>query len=93
MLPFVVFSLPAGVWIDRLRRRPLMIGADAGRALAMATIPVAFWLGHLSMLQLYVVAAIHGTLSVVFDVSYLSFLPGLVSRDRLGEANAKASRH
>jgi predicted MFS family arabinose efflux permease len=88
-LPFVVFSLPAGVWIDRLRRRPLMIIADAGRALAMASIPVAYWLGHLTLAQLYVVAAVHGILSVMFDVSYLSFLPGLVSRENLGEANAK----
>jgi len=89
VLPFVFFSLPAGVWIDRLRRRPLMIAADAGRALALASIPVAFWLGRLSLAQLYVVVAIHGTLSVIFDVSYLSFLPGLVPRDRLGDANAK----
>jgi MFS family permease len=89
VLPFVVFSLPAGVWIDRVRRRPLMVAADAGRALAMASIPVAYWLGHLTMAQLYVVAAIVGGLSVVFDVSYLSFLPGLVTRERLSEANSK----
>jgi predicted MFS family arabinose efflux permease len=88
-LPFVVFSLPAGVWIDRLRRRPLMILADAGRALALASIPVAYWLGDLTLAQLYAVAAIHGVLSVLFDVSYLSFLPGLVKREDLGEANAK----
>ena len=89
VLPFVIFSLPAGVWIDRLRRRPLMIVADAGRALAMASIPVAYWLGDLTLVQLYVVAAVSGLLSVVFDVSYLSFLPGLVRREQLGEANAK----
>jgi MFS family permease len=89
VLPFVAFSLPAGVWIDRMRRRPLMIAADAGRAIAMGSIPVAYWLGHLSLTQLYVVAAVSGTLSVVFDVSYLSFLPGLVSREHLGDANAK----
>jgi predicted MFS family arabinose efflux permease len=89
VLPFVVFSLPAGVWIDRLRRRPLMIVADAGRALAMASIPVAYWLGELTLVQLYVVAAVTGLLSVLFDVSYLSFLPGLVRREQLGEANAK----
>jgi len=89
VLPFVFFSLPAGVWIDRVRRRPLMIVADAGRALAMASIPLAYWLGHLTLTQLYVVATITGTLSVVFDVSYLSFLPGLVTRERLGDANAK----
>ena len=88
-LPFVFFSLPAGVWIDRLRRRPLMIAADSGRALALASIPVAFWLGRLSLTQLYVVVALSGTLSVLFDVSYLSFLPGLVPRERLGDANAK----
>ncbi len=88
VLPFLLFSLPAGVWVDRLRRRPLMIAADLGRALAMASIPVAFWLGHLTMAQLYVVAGIHGLLSVVFDVSYLSFLPTLVGRRHLAEANA-----
>ena len=89
VLPFVVFSLPAGVWIDRVRRRPLMIAADFGRALALLTIPVAYWLGHLTLSQLYVVAVIYGTLTVIFDVSYLSFLPGLVSRERLSDANAK----
>ncbi len=89
VLPFVVFSLPAGVWIDRVRRRPLMIVSDLGRALAMASIPIAYWLGDLSMLQLYVDAAVVGALSVTFDVSYLSFLPGLVERERLGEANSK----
>jgi MFS family permease len=89
ILPFLVFSLPAGVWVDRLRRRPLMIAADIGRALAVASIPVAYWLGDLSMAQLYAVALVHGLLSVVFDVSYLSFLPTLVGRPHLGEANTK----
>ena len=89
VIPFVLFSLPAGVWIDRARRRPLMIAADFGRAANLASIPVAYWLGHLTLTQLYVVATIHGALTVVFDVSYLSFLPGLVSRERLSEANGK----
>jgi MFS family permease len=89
VLPFLLFSLPAGVWVDRLRRRPLMIVADFGRAAAIASIPVAYWLGDLTMAQLYVVSAIHGLLSVIFDVSYLSFLPTLVGRERLGEANSK----
>jgi predicted MFS family arabinose efflux permease len=88
-LPFVLFSLPAGVWIDRLRRRPLMIGADVGRALVLVSVPVAYWLGDLTLAQLYAVALVNGMLTVVFDVSYLSFLPGLVSRERLSEANAK----
>jgi MFS family permease len=89
VLPFLFFSLPAGVWIDRVRRRPLMIVSDFGRAAAMASIPIAYWLGHLTLWQLYVVVGVHGVLQVLFDVSYLSFLPGLVSRERLGEANAK----
>jgi MFS family permease len=89
ILPFLLFSLPAGVWVDRLRRRPLMIAADVGRALAVASIPVAYWLGALSMPQLYVVSGVHGLLSVVFDVSYLSFLPSLVGRPHLRDANTK----
>lgn len=89
VLPFLVFALPAGVWIDRLRKRPLMIVADLGRAAAMASIPLVYWLGHLSLAQLYVVAVVHGLLSVIFDVSYLSFLPSLVGREHLGEANSK----
>ncbi len=89
VLPFVFLAIPAGVFIDRMRRRPIMIVSDFGRAAALASIPIAYWLGHLSMSQLYLVCAIQGVLQVLFDVSYLSFLPGLVSHDKLGEANAK----
>jgi MFS family permease len=85
VLPFLLFSLPAGVWIDRVRRRPLMMVADFGRAIAIVSIPVAYWFGHLSMTQLYVVVAIHGLLSVVFDVSYLSFLPTLLGTQSLAQ--------
>ena len=89
IVPFVLFGLPAGVWIDRLRRRPLMIAADACRALTLASIPLAYAWDALSLPQLYVVAFVTGALAVVFDVSYLSYLPGLVHRERLGEANSK----
>jgi predicted MFS family arabinose efflux permease len=89
VLPFVFLAIPAGVFIDRMRRRPLMIVSDFGRAAAMASIPIAYWLGHLTIWQLYIVCALHGVLQVLFDVSYLSFLPGLVSREKLGDANAK----
>ncbi len=89
VLPFLLFALPAGVWVDRLRKRQLMIIADFGRAAAMASIPIAFWLGHLTLAQLYIVAAVHGILSVFFDVSYLSFLPALIGREHIGEGNAK----
>jgi MFS family permease len=87
--PTALFSLFAGVWVDRLRRRPILIVADVGRALALATVPLAFVLGLLTMAQLYVVAFITGTLSVLFIISYQSYLPSLVGREHLIEANGR----
>ena len=89
VLPFALFSLPAGVWVDRLRRRPLMITADWGRAIALGSIPVAYAFGGLTLSQLYVVGFVTGTLTVFFDVSYQSILPTLVERTELGDANSK----
>src|ERR1035437_1677356 len=74
MLPFLLFTLPAGAWVDRLQRRPILIIGDLGRAIALASIPVAYALG---------------VLTVFFDVSYQSYLPSLVDRDQLVEGNAK----
>ncbi len=88
-LPFLLIGLPAGVWVDRLRRRPVMIAADLGRAVALATIPIAFLLGLLTVLQLYVVGFAVGVLTVFFDVAYQSYLPSVVARDHLQEGNAK----
>jgi MFS family permease len=88
-LPFVLFSLPAGVWVDRLRRRPILIVADWGRAAALASIPLAYVAGALTLGQLYVVGFVAGVLTVFFDVSYQSYLPSLVERDQLGEGNSK----
>jgi MFS family permease len=94
-LPFLLFALPAGVWVDRLRRRPLMIAADVGRAAALISIPVAYWLDLLALPQLFVVGFAVGALAVVFDLSYLSYLPGLVGRSRVAGGNARleATRH
>jgi MFS family permease len=89
LLPWVLFSLPVGVWVDRLRRRPLMIIADWGRALALGSIPVAYALGGLTLAQLYIVGFATGTLTVFFDVSYQSYLPAVVEREELGDANSK----
>jgi len=89
LLPFVLFSLPAGVWVDRLRRRPLMIAADWGRAVALGSIPIAYAAGGLSLAQLFAVGFAAGTLTVFFDVSYQSYLPSLVRREELGDANSK----
>jgi MFS family permease len=88
-LPFILLSLPAGVWVDRLRRRPILIAADLGRAVAIASIPVAFALNGLTIWQLYAVAFLNGCLTVFFDVAYQSFLPSIVDRDQLVDGNSK----
>ena len=89
MLPFLLIGLVAGVWVDRLRRRPILIAGDLGRAALLATIPIAYLLNVLTMIQLYVVGASVGALTVFFDVAYQSYLPSLVERDQLQEGNAK----
>jgi MFS family permease len=88
-LPFLLVALPAGVWVDRLPRRPILILADLGRAGALASIPIAAAAGALSIPQLYAVGFATGLLTVFFDVAYQSYLPVLVDRDHLVEANSK----
>ena len=88
-VPFLLFALPAGVWVDRLERRPILVIADLGRAVALGSIPLAAVIGHLTLAQLYVAGFVTGTLTVFFDVSYQSYLPSLVERPELVEGNAK----
>jgi MFS family permease len=88
-LPFLLFTLPAGVWIDRLPRRAILIVADCGRAALLFTVPVAYALDALTMAQLYVVGFSVGTFTVLFDVSYQSYLPSLVERGQIVEGNSK----
>ena len=88
-LPFILFSLPAGAWVDRLRRRPILIVTDLGRAVSLGSIPVAWQLGILTIEQLYVVGFVTGVLTVFFDVSYQSYLPSLLERDLILEGNSK----
>jgi MFS family permease len=87
--PFLLLSLFAGVWVDRLPRRPILIVADIGRALLLASIPLAAVLGVLRIEQLYVVALSTGVLTVFFDVADQAFLPAVVSREHLVEGNSK----
>ena len=89
MLPFILFSLPAGAWVDRLRRRPILIAGDIGRGVMLLSIPVAYAFDGLTIWQLYVVGFVTGTLTVFFDISYQSYLPSLVDRDQLIEGNSK----
>ncbi|CAM3386994.1 MFS transporter [Stackebrandtia soli] len=88
-LALAIFGLPAGAWVDRLRKRRVLIVSDLIRAVLILAIPVLWWMGQLSMWHLYVIAAASGAASIFFDVASQSFLPALVGRDRLVEANAK----
>jgi MFS family permease len=88
-LPFLLVSLPAGVWVDRLRRRPILFVGDLSRAVLLGSVPVAYWLGALTMGQLYVVGFLVGVATVFFDVAYQSYLPSLVDRQHLIDGNAK----
>lgn len=90
-LPVLLFSLPAGVWVDRLRRRPLLIAANLGRGLLVLTIPVAALLGLLGMGHLYAVAALVGVLALLFDVAWPAYLPSLVQPEQLVRANSALS--
>ena len=88
-LPFLLLSLPAGVWVDRLRRRPILVAADLVRAAALASIPLAYWADALSIWHLYAVGFVVGVGTVFFDVAYQSYLPSLVTRSELSEGNSK----
>jgi MFS family permease len=87
--PFLLLSLFAGVWVDRMSRRPILIVADIGRAVLLGSIPLAAFLGVLHIEQLYAVGLLAGVLTVFFDVAYQSYLPVLVRRDHLVEGNSK----
>jgi MFS family permease len=87
--PMFVIGLFAGAWVERRKRRHVLIGADMARAILLLSIPIAALFDVLSMPLLYAVAFTIGIFTVFFDVSYLSFLPTLVGRDRLVEANSK----
>ena len=88
MLPFLLFTLPAGAWLDRIRRRPVLIAADLGRGLVLLSIPVAYVAGALTLGQLYVVAFITGTLTAFFDIADQSYLPAILDRDDIVDGNA-----
>ena len=87
--PFILFTLPAGVWVDRLPRKPILIAGDFGRAVLLATIPVAYVADALTIWQLYVVGFLVGVCTVFFDVAYQSYLPSLVERDQIIDGNSK----
>jgi MFS family permease len=87
--PFLFLTLFAGAWVDRVRRRPVMLAANLVRAGLIGAIPVAAALGLLSLPLLVVVALAGGCGAVLFEVAYLAFVPSLVGRDRLTKVNAR----
>lgn len=88
-LPFLLFGLPAGAWIDRRRRRPLMIAADLGRAVSLGAVPLAALLDLLTLPLLYVSVFVTGVLQVFFELAYQSYVPALVDRAQLVRANGR----
>ena len=86
---FLLIGLPAGAWVDRWRRKRVLVTADLVRAVVLATLPVAYLLDVLTLGQLFAVAAVTGTATVFFDVAYQSYLPALVDRDQLVDGNGK----
>ncbi|MEY9870961.1 MFS family permease [Streptacidiphilus sp. MAP12-33] len=88
-LPAIVLSLPAGVWVDRLRKRCLMIWCQILSALAMGSVPAVAFFDHVRLWQLYVVAAVVGSFTVFYGVADRSYLPSVLSREQLVDGNAK----
>ena len=87
--PSIVIGFFAGVIADRVRRRPILIVSELGRFALLASIPAAFLIGQLRIEQLYVVAFFNGVLTTFFDVANRSYLPTLVNRSELVDANSK----
>ena len=87
--PFVLFSLPTGVWLDRVRKLPVYVVGELTVAAIMATVPVAWWLGFLSMKWLYVVAFVVGAVNTTAGSAAQIVLTQIVPRERLVEAHAK----
>ena len=88
-LPWLLIGLPAGAWLDRLDPRAVMIAADLVSAGTLATVPVAWWLGFLTLSQLLVVALLTGTATVFFRTAYTKLLPLIVTDEQLETANSR----
>lgn len=88
-LPMLFLGLFVGAWVDQRRRRPILIWSDSLRAILLMLIPLAAWLGWLSMPLLFVVTLFQGLLNVFFLVAYPAYLPSLVTRDHIAASNAK----
>lgn len=88
-LPALLVSLFIGVWVDRLRRRPLLIASNLSRAVVLTVLPVMAFTDVLGIVHLYVITFVHGVLFLLFNIAYRSYLPVLIGRDKLLEGNSK----
>lgn len=88
-LPSLLLGLPAGAWVERLPRRPVLVVCDVVRALAMLSVPIAHAAGALRLPQLFIVAFVIGVGTLFFDVAQMSYLPALIEEDDLADGNAK----
>ncbi|HYX49857.1 MAG TPA: MFS transporter, partial [Ktedonobacteraceae bacterium] len=88
-LPYLLFGLILGAWADRVNRKRMMIGTDIGRALIIATIPLLFGLGLLTIWWIYIVAFIHATLTICFQAGEFAAIPSLVNQEDLVTANGR----
>jgi MFS family permease len=86
LIPYIVLGLPAGAWVDRWDRKRLMLVCDIIRALALGSIPLTFFFGHLTLIQLYVTSLIEGSLYVFFSVAEASCLPHVVEKEQMSIA-------
>ncbi len=91
LIPGFLVGLFAGVLVDRLPRKPVLIWSDVGRFVVLSSVPIVALLGGLSMVQLYLVAFLNGVFGTFFDVAYHAYLPSLIRQDQLLEGNAKLS--
>jgi MFS family permease len=87
--PSLLIGLFAGIWVDKIKRRTLLILSDAGRALLLITIPAAAYLGILTMVHLYSISFLVGIFTVFFDITSRSYLPSLIDRTQLFDGNSK----
>jgi MFS family permease len=89
IVPYPLLGLFVGVWVDRFRKRRIMVVCNFGRMVTLASVPIGYALGTLSLAQLFAVALVNGLFSVFFDISYQAYLPILVDRGDLIEGNQK----
>ncbi|BCY14087.1 MFS transporter [Actinoplanes sp. L3-i22] len=90
-LPWLLIGLPAGAWVDRVAKRPVLLACDAASALLVASVPLTAWLGHLTVTHLLLVALLTGVAAVFFEIAYTGYLPAMFEADQLIQANALAN--